>query len=152
MADINRLSPADNSTVSSSDLLALYSSSGGTTRKWSLSNLISYVQSAFTSPTFQKTLLTPGDGFNETLEQSGLNRWLLLRPTGSLSTGTVVLPAPSVAADGQEVLITTTLQIATFTIDGNGASNVYRAPSVLAAEDSVKLRYESQTTSWYVVA
>jgi len=149
---IPQLTAVKSSNLNSGSLFGVYVNEQGDARKLALGELIKYIQDNFTSPTFEKTLLTPGDGFNETLEQTGLNRWLLLRPTGSLTTGTVVLPAPSVAADGQEVLITTTLQIATFTIDGNGASNVYRSPSVLAAEDSVKLRYESQTTSWYVVA
>lgn len=151
MAQINQLPTMGSNEVSGSDNLPVYSSANGDARKLSLSNLLAWFQDSFTRQDFYKTILTPGDGFNETLEQTGFNRWLVLRPTSALATGTIVLPAPSVATDGQEVLVTTTLQISSFTVNGNGATNVYGAPAVLAAEDKFKLRYELQTTSWYCV-
>ena len=151
MAQINQLPTMSASQVSGADNLPVYSSANGDARKLSLSALLSWFQDTFARQEFIKTISTPGDGFNITITQDGLNHWALLRPTGGLATGTLVLPAPSVATDGQEVLVTTTYQIAGFTLNGNGASEVNGAPSVLASGDNFKMRYESQTTSWYAV-
>lgn len=152
MPVINQLPSVSSSEVTSSDLLPVYNNTNGDARKLSLANLLEWFRTNFTNPAFTTDLQTPGDGFNITLTQDSKNYWLLLRPTSALATGTIVLPAPSVATDGQEVLVTTTLQIASFTVNGNGATAVYGAPSVLAAEDKFKLRYNTQTTSWYLVA
>jgi hypothetical protein len=114
--------------------------------------LISYVQDNFTSPDYIENIYTPGDGFNIVIEQDAQRRWINLVPTGALATGTLVLPAPSVAADGQQVLITSTNQITTFTVNGNGATAIYGVPATFAAEDKVTLRYSKQQNSWHAVA
>jgi hypothetical protein len=150
MPQINQLPTA--STLTSSDNLPIYSSVNGDARKLSLSSLVDYFQTNFTSQSYIKDIQTPGDGFNITVAQDGQYAWLLLRPTSALATGTILLPAPAVASDGQEVLVTTTLQITSFTVNGNGATAVYGAPGVLGAEDSFKLKYDLQTTSWYKIA
>lgn len=142
--------PLENPT--GAELVPTYAQFQSTPLWLSLTGFLSYFQNNFVSPTFTKTISTPGDGFNIEVTQDGKNRWALLRPTSALATGTIVLPSPTVAVDGQEVLITTTLQITSFTVDGNGATNVYGAPSTFAAEDCVTLKYEKQTTSWYKVA
>ena len=134
------------------ELVPTYSQQQDTPLWLTLSGFLTYFQANFVSPTFVKTISTPGDGFNIVATQDTKNHWNLLRPTGALATGTLVLPAPAVAADGQEELVTTTYQIASFTVDGNGATAVYGAPSVIGAENSFKLKYELQTKSWYKVA
>ena len=139
-------------TLAGSDLLPVYSAVNGDARKLSLTSLIAYFQSTFTNTTFIQNAQTPGDGFSITMVQDGQYAWLKLLPTGLSATGTVVLPAPSVAADGQEILITSTLQITSLTINGNGATAVYGLPGVFAAEDSIKFKYDLATTSWYKVA
>lgn len=149
MSTIGQLASIDYTQLSGADQIPLEVRSVSDSRRISLSGLISYIRTNLTSPTYETTIVTPGDGFTETMTQSGIWRWLLLRPTGALATGTVVLPAPSVAADGQEVLITTTQPITSFTLNGNGATAVYGAPLVLAAEDWFKLKYNALTTSWY---
>lgn len=149
--NINQLPVVSLAELKTNDLLAIFSSTNGDTRKASITTLISLFKQEFTRPDYETTVHTPGDGFSITVTQDGLTRWELLRPTGALATGTLVLPAPAVATDGQEILVTTTLQISAFTVDGNGATAVYGAPSVLAAEDKFKLRYNLATTSWYCV-
>lgn len=134
------------------ELVPLYAQFQSTPQWLTLSGFLSYFQTNFTSPTVFTTITTPGDGFTINIEEDGQNRWALLRPTGALATGTIVLPSTAVATDGQEIIVTTTLQISGFTVSGNGATAVYGAPAVLAAEDSFKLRYNTQTTSWYKVA
>lgn len=152
MATINQLSAVSSSEITANSLLALYDNSNGDARKMSLTAFLSWLNGNFARQDYITTIATPGDGFTETVTQDGLNRWILLRPTGALATGTVVLPAPSVASDGQEVLITTTLQITSFTVNGNGATAVYGAPSTFAAEDAVTFRFNALTDSWYKVA
>lgn len=149
MPQINQLPTA--SVLTGGDLLPIYSSQNGDARKLSLSSLISFFQTTFTNTTFIENRNTPGDGFSIELVQDGQYAWLKLFPTTALATGTIILPAPNVAADGQEILVTTTLQIASFTVNGNGASAVYGAPTVLAAEDNFKLKYDLLTTSWFKV-
>ena len=116
-----------------------------------ISGLMNHFRQTFTSPAFVTTITTPGDGFTITATQDATNQWALLRPTGTLATGTFVLPAPAVCIDGQEILVTNTLQITSFTVNGNGATAVYGAPATLSAEDRFKLRYNALTTSWYGV-
>ena len=151
MPQINQLSPISLSEVNGSDNLPIYNDANASTRKMSLNVFLSWFTANFTNPAFITNIQTPGDGFNITMTQDAKNAWLLLRPTGALATGTILLPAPAVCADGQEVIVTTTLQISSFTVNGNGATAVYGAPSVLAAEDKFRLRYNLQTTSWYAV-
>lgn len=151
MATINQLSPITSSNITGASLLALYDSSNGDARKMSLTSLLTWLYSNFARQDYLTTVVTPADGFTETVEQDGLSRWVLLRPTASLATGTVVLPAPSVASDGQEILVTTTYQIASFALNGNGATAVYGAPNVLGAEDKFTMRYNALTSSWYCI-
>ena len=97
-------------------------------------------------------MTTPANGFTLTIISDGQTRWELLRPTGNLATGTIVLPLFTDAADGQEIKVTSTLQIAALTVNGNGATAVYGAPLVLAAEDFFTLRYNLLTLSWYRIS
>jgi len=152
MSTINQLSSVASTAVTSSDNFVIYSNQNGDARKLSSANLLEYIRTNLTDSDYITTISTPGDGFNITIEQDGQNRWALLRPTGALTTGTLVLPAPAVAVDGQEILVTTTNQVATFTLSGNGATEVNGDPTVLAVGDSFTMKYNTQTTSWYKVA
>lgn len=150
MPTINQL-PAV-STATGSDLLPIYSSSNGDARKMSLTTLMTYFRNTFTSPTVVTTISTPADGFTITLPDDSTNQWALIRQTVNCATGTVILPLVTNCADGQEIQVTTTLQVASFTVNGNGATAVYGAPLVLAAEDNFKLRFNITTLSWYKIA
>lgn len=74
--------------------------------------------------------------------------WLLLNPTSAFASGTIVLPAAADRIDRQIISVSCTQQINALTINGNGAT-VKGAPSVLAADDTFKLRYNSASTTWY---
>lgn len=150
MATINQLETASTSELSSSDLLPIYKTSSGSARKLSLSGLISYFQTNFTSPSYTAARYTPSSGETITLS-SAQTTWVLLRPVGTLATLTIVLPGTAVAADGQEILVTTTEVVTSLTVNGNGASEVNGAPSSLADNGTFKLRYDTLTTSWYAV-
>lgn len=150
MAQINQLSAITAANASGSDNFALYSSSDGDARKMSLTQVNQYVMDNFTSPAYNTTILVPISGFSLSLPDTAENQWALLKPAGALATGTVVLPVSTGLADGQEVMITTTAIISTFTLSGNGAT-VSGAPTVLAADDTFKMRYNAISTTWYKV-
>jgi hypothetical protein len=124
-------------------------------RQISQSEFLSYLQSLFTSEQLQKTIYTPANGFNIVVADDTYAstdwRWVVLRPSVTLATGTLVLPAPAEAADGQELLFTTKEEITALTVNGNGASEVNGAPTTLAAGANFRLKYESQSQSWNLI-
>jgi hypothetical protein len=150
MTTINELPTIDVAKVA--DLLAVYQSSNGDARKMSLSTLLTFFSDNFTSPAFITTVTTPGDGFTINMTDDANNQWALIRPTGDLATGTLVLPAVAGLADGQEALVTCKRQVSTFTVNKNGAAELNGAPTVLAANDTFTLRYNKLTDSWNKVA
>jgi len=150
MPTINQLPTL--STVSSGDQLPVYNSSNGDARKMSIGSLLTYFQQTFASPTMSVQYATPGTGFNVTVATNSTQAWLLLQPAGTLASGTVTLPLNTSILDGQEVLVTTTQQITSFTLGLNGAAAAFGDPTTLAAEDFFRMRYYSATNSWYRIA
>lgn len=152
MANINWQSPICRvDQVNPGDLLPLWSQNNGDTRKLSLAQLSQWLLTYFASPEYASQFVVPGTGFNVAVQYNGSNVWLLMQPAGSLATGTITLPLSSSTADGTEVLVTTTQQIAALTIGSNGATAVYGAPASLGAGDAFRLRFYRDTNSWYKV-
>ena len=147
MPTINQLSSIG--TVQAGDLIPVYVPNNGDARKMSVSALLAYFQQTFASPDVFTQFVTPGTGFNVAVTNNGNNGWLLLQPAGTLATGTITLPLNTVAADGQELTVTTTQQITALTIGLNGATAVFGAPLSLGADDFFKLRFYQTTNSWY---
>ena len=92
---VNQLSSISASEMNGADSIIVYSTANGDTRRISNTNYITYLKSAFARQDYVTTVSTPANGFTETVTDDGLNRWVLLRPTGSLATGTIVLPSRS---------------------------------------------------------
>lgn len=148
--NINQLTAKD--ALSVSDLLVIWSTTDGDTRKASLTALI----------TLLNTELAPGDnkvtqyaapsasGFTVNLTDNSDSKWLVLTPTAGFAAGTVKLPALANCVDKQEVLVNCTQVVTALTVDGNGA-NVVGEPVALAANDFFRLRFESVTGTWYRV-
>lgn len=148
MTEINRLSSL--SVASSGDQIPVFSPDNGDARKMSVGTLLTYFQQQFTSPTVSVTISVPLTGFNLPFPSSSSNvQWLLLNPAGTLSSGTILLPLNTATADGTEVLVTSTGAITTLTVSLNGASNVYGAPTTLAANGFFRLRYVRSLNSWF---
>lgn len=129
-----------------------YMASVDDVRQISQAEFLKYLQGLFTSEALKKTIYTPANGFNIYVTDDAHApsdwRWVVLRPAALLSTGTLVLPSPSEAIDGQEILFTTSQQITTIAIDGNGAAEVNGVNTFLAAGAKFRLKYEAQTSSW----
>ena len=151
MPTINQLPLVSSLTLG--DNLVLYSPSNGDTRRAPLSQLLTFFQQVFASPTLATNIFTPGTGFNIAVPTPvAQQQWMLLQPAGTLATGTITLPLNTGTPDGTEILITTTQQITAFTLAPNGAMALYGDPTTLAAEDMFRMRYVAATNSWYRIA
>jgi len=151
MPTINQL--AGISQVSGGDLLPIYVPNNGDARKVSITQLLTYFQSAFAAPTVATNLYVPGAGFNITVPTPvSEQQWMLLQPAGMLATGTITLPLNTGVADGTQVLVTTTQVITAFTLALNGAAASFGAPTTLAAGAFFTMRFYQATNSWYRVA
>lgn len=108
----------------------------------------SVIDSAVAPETIQYT--SPSTDFTYTLTNNSTSTWLAITPTTGIVNGTIILPNVSVAGDGQEILITTTQNIAALVINPNGAS-VNNVPSSLQQYECFKLKFEPITKKWYRV-
>jgi hypothetical protein len=140
--------------VSPGDQFVLYTPNNGDARRLPVSELLTFFQSSFASPTIAVNLFVPGTGFNiQVPTPVAEQQWMLLQPAGLLATGAITLPLNTLTPDGTEVLLTTTQQVTTFAINLNGASAIYGNGLVaLSAGDSFRIRYYQPTNSWYRIA
>lgn len=139
--------------VSPGDQVPVYSPNNGDARRLPVSALLQYFQQSFASPTLATNVYTPGTGFNVAVPTPvAEQQWMLLQPAGTLASGTITLPLNTGTPDGTEVLVTTTQQVTSFTLAGNGATAAYGAPTTLAAEDNFRVRFVAATNSWYRIA
>ena len=147
MTSINKLSALD--TLTGGDLLAVWATSQGDTRKASLTTLLSYLQGALSLPGALTTQYAApsATGFSVTVADG--NRWLLLTPTATFATGTIVLP--STAADKAEVSVNCTQIVTALTVSAGGTT-VTGGPTALAANGFFTMRFDAATSAWYRVA
>ena len=139
--------------ASPGDQIPVYTPNNGDARRLPIGALLAYCQQTFASPTLATNVYTPGTGFNLPVPTPvAQQQWMLIQPAGTLATGSVTLPLNTSTPDGTEVLITTTQQITAFTLNANGASQLYGDPTTLAAEDFFRMRFVQATNSWYRIA
>lgn len=148
MTTINRLTLAD--PIAVGDLLALWSTANGDTRKASLTDLIAFLlqqMNLAVSPAPQYAA-PDATGFSVTVAPAveGGSVWLLLKPTSGFAAGTIVLPLDPV--DRQEVLVSITQPVTALTVSGNGKT-VNGAPTTAAANAFFRLRFDTVEGAWY---
>lgn len=149
MPTINQL-PSVN-TVNSGDQFPIFSQGNGDARKVAASVILDYVESNFASPQFTTVYVNPTvSGFVYQMPDNGNNTWLVINPTAAFAAGEVILPNSTVAADGQELLITCLDPITALTINGAG-STVIGAPIGFQANATIRIRYNQLNTTWYVI-
>lgn len=147
MTNINQLSSLD--TIQLGDLLAVWSTNNGDTRKASMSLLLSFMQANLTLPGSLATQYAApsATGFSVTVALG--DTWLLLTPTGTFAAGTIVLPTS--AADKSEVSVNCTQIVTALTVSAGGTT-VTGAPTTLAAANAFfTMRYDAATNAWYRV-
>ena len=140
------------STLSSSDQIIFYSTINGSTRRASLATFLEWIESAWMSPAFQRVTASPTlAGFTLALPATANSLFVLLTPTGTMATGTIVLPAAATAADGQEIVLYTSQEVTALTFTLNGATAVGGAPTGIQAGASLTLRYDALSVAWYTI-
>lgn len=153
MADINQLSAVD--TLNAGDLLPIWKTNNGDTRKAAMSVLQAYMQNNLTFPSasgiaqFVPQYASPvATGFTVTLTSNSDNRWLILTPLAGYAAGTIVFPALANLVDNQEIIITSTQSITALTINANGAT-IIGAPATVAQYGSFRFKYNALGGIWY---
>ena len=147
MTSINKLSALD--TLTGGDLLAVWATSQGDTRKASLTTLVAYLQSALSLPGAISTQYAAPSANGFTVTVADGNTWLLLTPTGTFAAGAIVLP--SGATDKSEVSVNCTQIVTSLTVSAGGTT-VTGAPTTLAANGFFTMRFDAATAAWYRVA
>lgn len=148
MPTINEL--ASTNTITGSDQFPVYVSGNGDARKASASTLLAYIQSAWMDPTYTRVTASPTlAGFTLALPTTANSLFVLLTPTGTMATGTIVLPAAASAADGQEIVLYTSQEVTALSFTLNGAAALNGAPSGIQAGGSLTLRYDALSVAWY---
>jgi hypothetical protein len=94
------------------------------------------------------SLQTPSTGFSITIG-AGVQR-LILNPAGTLSAGTVVMPAAPI--NGQIEKISSTQTITTLTVSANAGQSIIAAPTTITAGGSFSMIYDLSITTWVPTA
>jgi len=147
MTNINQLSSMD--SLSGGDLLAVWATSNGDTRKSSLTLLTSYMQTNLALPGSLATQYAAPSATGFSVTVSAANTWLLLTPTGTFAAGTIVLPTS--ATDKSEVSVNCTQTVSALTVSAGGTT-VTGAPAALTANGFFTMRYDAATSAWYRVS
>lgn len=145
MANINQLSST--STLQGGDLIAVWATDNGDSRKASLTLLTDYLQTALVQPGSLTTQYAAPSATAFSVTIALVNTWLLLTPTGAFAAGTIVLPASP--TDKAEVSINTTQAITALTV--SATATVTGAPTTLAQNAFFTMRYDAVTAAWYRV-
>jgi hypothetical protein len=139
-----------NDTVTDSTVFA--GNESGQDYKYQAQSLVDYFNSKITeTDTFQTQLAIPVNLGSTTIGAAGVSSWLIMNPAGTIATYAVTFPTVLTLVDNQEILITTTQEITSFSLFAPGASTVYGAPTTLAANAFFKMKYNQSTNCWYRV-
>jgi hypothetical protein len=141
------------SQVSAGDQIPVYTPNNGDARRLPISQLLTYFQTTFASPSVATNIYVPTSGFNITVPTPvSEQQWMLLQPTGVLSSGTITLPLNTGVPDGTQLLVTSTQAITLLNIGLNGATATFGAPTSLNQNGFFTMRFYQPTNSWYRVA
>lgn len=145
MTSINKLSALD--TLTGGDLLAVWATGNGDTRKASLTLLTSYINGQLDLPvdiSRSQYAAPTTSGFNVTIQSP--NTWLVLNPTNDFASGAIALP--NSVPDLSMISIVTTRSVTAFSVTASGAA-VVGAPTTIEANEAFTLRYDGVTNTWY---
>jgi len=146
MANINQLSSMD--SISLGDLIAVWATNNGDTRKASMSLLLTFIQDNIAIPGTLSTQYAAPSSTGFTVTVASANTWLILTPTATFAAGTIVLPTS--AADKSEITINCTQIVTSLTVSA-GATTVTGEPASLAANGFFTMRFDAATSVWYRV-
>lgn len=151
MTTINKLTRTD--SVSAGDVVPVYVQNQGDARGASMTVISDFVLSniEISGTDFVTQYALPAaTGFSIQVNNTSENTHLIISPTGAFAAGTVVLPAFANLIEGQQVMVTCTQAVTALTVTTSGSS-VIGAPASLVANQSFMLKYDSASTTWYMV-
>lgn len=151
MTTINKLTRTD--AVSAGDVVPVYVQNQGDARGASMSVIAEFVLGTIelTGTDFVTQYALPAaTGFSIQINNTAENTHLILSPSGSFATGTIVLPLSSNLIEGQQVMVTTTQPVAALTVSPNGAS-IIGAPAGLITNQTFLLKYDAASFTWYMI-
>jgi hypothetical protein len=147
MSTINRLSSVD--ALQPGDLIPVWDSSNGDTRKASLTTLLAFIEA--NDPASTTRITAPNvDGFNVDVGNTDANTWLIINPVLGYLSGSVSLPSSTYAIADQEITVVFTSSVSTFAVTSTGAT-VVGTPVQISAYDSFRVRYNATQSTWYTL-
>lgn len=155
MADPTRIINLNEATtISAADQIPIYSQSDGV-RRISVNTLMSFIlASVEPAGDFEEQAAAPtASPATITVDPTvdGGSVWLVITPTGVIAATTINLPASGDAADGQEVLVTTTQTLTALTIAATGLNLGGGMPTTLAANGKFRVKFYAPTNTWYLI-
>lgn len=138
---INRLTTT---AVTASDLLAVWSTNNGDSRKISISALSDYILSLILPTAQISQYASPATGATVTVGNTGQNTRLILSPAGTIATLTIALDATP--ADQQTLSVSSTQTITALTLSGGTVSG---APTTMGAATPFRLQYDAVALVWH---
>jgi len=145
MTNINQLSSID--ILSGGDLVPVWATNNGDTRKSSLTLLASYISDQIELPVdISRSQYSAPSATGFTVAVTSPNTWLVLNPTNAFAAGTISLPVG--VPDLSMVSVVTTQAITALTVSTSGAA-VVGAPTSAAANTAFTMRYDAVTNAWY---
>ena len=132
------------------DLVPFYSQSNGDTYTISTNNLALAIQSliAINDDIVTQYKAPSSTGFSIQINDDSDSVWIILTPTGTLASGTLVFPIKSKCLHKQEIIVNSTQTITSLSGNGNGA-NLVGFPTTLVANSYFKMKYDIITGTWY---
>ena len=153
MSEINRLNAVDTTSLSSGDLLPMYSQAAGDSRKISFTNFFNWLedQQIATQDNKVTQYSAPLTGATITVTDSQNSIWLILTPAGTIATATIKFPLYTNVLDKTEILMNTTNTITALTLDSNGGT-IVGGITTLAANSFARYRFDIVMRTWYRIA
>lgn len=146
MTTTNKLLKLQNSDLSASDLLELWSQKYGGNAGLSLAVLTDYLAANLSFPTTKAAQYEApvATGFSVTVNNA--NTWLILTPLAGYAAGTIIMPN---ATQGDEVLVTCTQAVTALTVTPASGDSAVGQPTGLTANQAFTMKYDSVVKRWY---
>lgn len=151
MTTINKLTRTD--TVSAGDVVPVYVQNQGDARGAAMSVILAYIQAGLEisgSDFIMQYAIPTLNGFSVQITDNAQNTHLILAPTGTFASGTIILPNVANLISGQQVMVTATQSVGALTINPNGAS-VIGQPTTLGINDTFILKFDEGSALWYTI-
>ncbi len=138
-------------TPGASQSLPVYDPAKGDSRRFSLSDLLTWIQSqtlaGLQEPNTQYS--APVDGGTVAVDDNSEDTHLIITPAAGLAALTITMPALANLRDKQKLICNCTQAVAGLTISGNGAAIGTGAPTALLADGYFTLKYDATLNVWY---